>query len=143
MPSFPQVELLFVVFLIVLFVVLGKIAIFRRFALFFIFFVFIIIQIFGDDVQMHGMDLRDFQLRLALRATENLAFFDFVFVDVDFSGTFRAANHGSILRTCIKITAPPRLRSTTVERIIYRREVNTIRAGIAGFAISSKRLYSL
>jgi hypothetical protein len=51
---------------------------------------------------MHGMDLRDFQFRLALWATENLAFFDFVFVDVDFSGTFRAADHGSILRTSIK-----------------------------------------
>jgi hypothetical protein len=111
MPGSPQVELLFVVFLIVLFVVLGKIAIFCRFALFFIFFVFIIIQVFGDDIQMHGMDLRDFQLRLALRATENLAFFDFVFVDVDFSGTFRAADHGSILRTCIKKAAPPGLRA--------------------------------
>ncbi len=26
----------------------------------------------------------------------------FVFVNVDFGGTFRAADHGSILRTCIK-----------------------------------------
>jgi hypothetical protein len=102
MPRFLEVELLFVVFLIVLFFVLGKIAIFPRFALFVVFFVLIIIHIFGDDVQMHGMDLRDFQFRLALWATENLAFFDFVFVDVDFSGTFRAADHGSILRTCIK-----------------------------------------
>jgi hypothetical protein len=102
MPRFLNAELLFVVFLIVLFFVLGKIAIFPRFTLFVVFFVLIIIHIFGDDVQMHGMDLRDFQFRLALWATENLAFFDFVFVDVDFSGTFRAADHGSILRTCIK-----------------------------------------
>jgi hypothetical protein len=102
MPRFRQAELLFVAFLIVLFFVLGEIAIFSRFALFVVFLVLIIIHVFGDDVQMHGMDLRDFQFRLALWATENLAFFDFVFVDVDFSGTFRAANHGSILRTGIK-----------------------------------------
>jgi hypothetical protein len=102
MPWLLEIELLFVIFLIVLFFVLGKIAIFPRFTLFVVFFVFVIIHIFRDDVQMHGMDLRDFQFRLALWATENLAFFDFVFVDVDFSGTFRAADHGSILRTCIK-----------------------------------------
>jgi hypothetical protein len=102
MPWLLEIELLFVIFLIVLFFVLGKIAIFPRFALFVVLFVFVIIHIFRDDVQMHGMDLRDFQFGLALWATENLAFFDFVFVDVDFSGTFRAADHGSILRTCIK-----------------------------------------
>ena len=97
-----KVESLFVVFLIILFFVFGKVAILSRFALFFVFFVFIIIHVFGNDVQMDGMDLRDFQFRLALWATEDLAFFDLVFVDVDFSGTFRAADHGSILRTCIK-----------------------------------------
>jgi hypothetical protein len=102
MPWLLEIELLFVIFLIVLFFVLGKIAIFSRFALFVVLFVFVIIHIFRDDVQMHGMDLRDFQFGLALWATENLAFFDFVFVDVDFSGTFRAADHGSILRTSIK-----------------------------------------
>src|SRR5260370_2641630 len=111
MPGFLKVELLFVVFLIVLFFVLGNIAIFSRCGLFVVFFVFVIIHVFGDDVQMDGMDLRDFQFRLALWATENLAFFDFVFVDVDFSGTFRAADHGSILRTCIKKSAPPGLRA--------------------------------
>jgi hypothetical protein len=102
MPCFLEVELLLVVFLIVLFFVLRKIAIFPSFALFVVFFVFVVIHIFGDDVQMHGMDLRDLQFRLALRATENLAFFDFVFVDVDFSGTFRAADHSSILRKGVK-----------------------------------------
>jgi hypothetical protein len=93
--------LLFVLFLIVLFFILRKVAIFPSFALFLVFFVFVVIHIFGDDVQMDGMDLRDLQFGLALWATENLAFFDFVFVDVDFSGTFRATDQGSILRTCI------------------------------------------
>src|SRR5882762_4533852 len=60
---------------------------------FFLFVVFVIIQIFGDDIQVDGMDLRHFQFGLALWTTQNLAFFDLVFVDVDFGGTFRAADH--------------------------------------------------
>jgi hypothetical protein len=93
--------LLFVFFLIVIFLVLGEVAIFGNFLL--LFFVFIII--IGNDIQMDGMDLRDFQLGLALWATENLAFFDFILVDVDFGGTFRAADHGSILRKWFKVGA--------------------------------------
>jgi hypothetical protein len=92
---------LFVVFFIVLFFVLREIAIFASLALFLVFFIFIIIQIFGNDIEMDRMDLRDLQLRLALGTTEDLAFFDFVLVDVDFSRTFWAANQGSILRTYI------------------------------------------
>src|SRR4030088_804102 len=95
-----RVGLLFALFLIVLFFILRKVAIFSNFALFVVFFIFVVIHIFGDDVQMDGMDLRDFQFGLALWATENLAFFDFVFVDVDFGGTFGTTDQGSILRTC-------------------------------------------
>jgi hypothetical protein len=94
--------LLFVFFLIIFFVVLGEVSIFGNCLL--LFFLFIII-IFGNDVQMDGMDLRDFQLGLALWATENLAFFDFILVNVDFGGTFRAADHGSILRKWFKVGA--------------------------------------
>src|SRR5258708_36094737 len=101
MPGVSKAELLFVLFLIVLFFLLGKIAVLANLFLF-VFFVLVIIHIFGDDVQMDGMDLRDFQFGLALWATENLAFFDFIFVDVDFGGTFRAADQGSILRTRIQ-----------------------------------------
>src|SRR5882757_2444016 len=87
---------LFIFFLIViLFFFLWEVAIFGNFLLLVL---FVIIVIIGNDVQMDGMDLRDFQLGLALRATENLAFFDFILVDVDFGGTFWAADHGSILR---------------------------------------------
>jgi hypothetical protein len=118
--------LLFVFFLIVIFLVLGEVAIFGNFLL--LFFVFIII--IGNDIQMDGMDLRDFQLGLALWATENLAFFDFILVDVDFGGTFRAADHGSILRKWFKVGAAW-TTSTTVERIIYRREVNPTRLDVA------------
>jgi hypothetical protein len=47
---------------------------------------------------MDGMRLRNLELGLALGTTQDLAFFDFVFIDIDFGGTFRATNHGSILR---------------------------------------------
>src|SRR6266853_351396 len=89
-------RLLFIFFLIVIFFFfLREVAVFYNF-LFLV--LFVIIVFIGNDVQMDGMDLRDFQLGLALRTTENLAFFDFILVDVDFGGTFWAADHGSILR---------------------------------------------
>jgi len=91
----PDEGLLFVFFLIVFFFFLWEVAVFGNFLLLIL---FVIIIIIGNDVQMDGMDLRDFQLGLAFRATENLAFFDFILVDVDFGGTFWAADHGSILR---------------------------------------------
>jgi len=91
----PDEGLLFVFFLIVIFLLLWEVAVFGNFLL--VFFVFIVI-IIGNDVQMDGMDLRDLQLGLAFWATENLAFFDFILVDVDLGGTFWAADHGSILR---------------------------------------------
>jgi hypothetical protein len=98
MPAHAEAGLLFVLFLIVFFI-LGQIAIFGYFALFLIFFVVVIVQIFRNHIQMDGMDLRNFQFRFAFGATQNFAFFDLVFIDVDLSGTFRAADHGSILRT--------------------------------------------
>jgi hypothetical protein len=117
-------QLLFVFFLIVVFFILGKIAVFGNF-LFLFFFVFIIIQIFGDDIQVDGMDLRHFQFGLALWATQNFSFFDLVFIDVDLGGTFRAADHDP---SSVRDSKGRRRQaaSTTVERIIYRREVNSI-----------------
>jgi hypothetical protein len=88
-----RAELFFVLFLVILFLVLREVAIFRNLFLF-VFLVFVIIHVFGDDVQVDGMDLRDLQFGLALWATENLAFFHFVLIDVDLSGTFWAADHG-------------------------------------------------
>jgi hypothetical protein len=111
-------ESLIVLFLVVLFFLFGEITVLANLVLFVVFFVFVIviIHIFGDDVQMDGMDLRDFEFGLALWATQNLAFFDFVFVDVDLGGTFRAADHGSILRTDIKVGAA---RTTSTHRRAY------------------------
>src|ERR1700676_339589 len=92
------VELLFVFFLFFFVVFFGKIAILAGLA-FFLFFLVVIIQIFRNDVQVHGMGLRNFQLGFTFRATQNLALFHFILVDVNLCGTLGAANHGSILRT--------------------------------------------
>jgi hypothetical protein len=90
-PDTQDDERLFLVFfLIVIILFLGEVAILGNLLLL-VFFLFIIL---GNDVQVDGMDLRNLQFGLALRATENLAFFDFILVHIDFSGTFRAADHG-------------------------------------------------
>src|ERR1700740_1430156 len=108
-------------FLVFLFIVLAiladKIAIVPGlvFLSLFVFFV----QVIGDQIQMDGMDLRDLELGFALRTTQNLALFDFVFVDIDFGGTFRATNHGSTLRTVLALWEHEN-HAPTVQRIIYR-----------------------
>jgi hypothetical protein len=88
-----------VVFVIIL--VVEQVAIFRSRTLHFFLFLLIVI---GDAVQVNGMSLRHFELGLALGTSQDLPFFDFVFIDVDFGGTFRAADHGSILRWNLRMT---------------------------------------
>jgi hypothetical protein len=107
---------LFFVFL----VLLGEIAVRACLTLFFFLVVFVIVQILGDDVEVHGMGLRDFELGFTFRATKDLALFHFVFVNVDFGGTLGAADHGSILRRVVGKVGAAKNASTTVERIIYR-----------------------
>jgi hypothetical protein len=107
---------LFFVFL----VILGEIAVRACFTLFFFLFVFVIVQILGDDVEVNGMGLRDFELGFTFRATKDLALFHFVFVNIDFGGTLGAADHGSILRRVVGKVGAAKNASTTVERIIYR-----------------------
>jgi hypothetical protein len=89
--------IVFFVFLVV--IIFWKIAVFPGFGL--VFLVVLFVQIIRDDVQMDGMRLRNFHLGFALGATQDFAFLDLVFVDVDFSGTFGAADHGSILRRIV------------------------------------------
>src|SRR5258708_41616 len=89
---------LFFVFLVVI-IVVDEVAIFPGLA--FVFLVVFFVRIIGDKVQVDGMRLRHLEFGFALRTTQNLAFFDFVFVDIDFGGTFRATDHGSTLRTVV------------------------------------------
>jgi hypothetical protein len=77
-------------------IVVEEVAVFGGF--FFLFFV-IIVEVVGNKIEMDGMGLRDFEFGLAFGTAQDFAFFDFVFVNVDFGGTFRAADHGSILRS--------------------------------------------
>src|SRR6266436_156859 len=92
--------LLLVFFFVFLLLLLDEIAIFPSLA--FLFLVVLFVQIIGDEVQVDGMRLRDLEFGFALGATQDLAFFDFVFVDIDFGGTFRATDHGSTLRTVVR-----------------------------------------
>src|SRR6266404_2158158 len=87
----------FFVFLLLL--LLDEIAIFPSLA--FLFLVVLFVQIIGDEVQVDGMRLRDFEFGFAFGTTQDLAFFDFVFVYIDFGGTFRATDHGSTLRIVV------------------------------------------
>jgi hypothetical protein len=100
---------LFVVlfFFVVFLIFVREIAILRGF--FFVVIFFFIIEVVRDEVQMHGMRLGDLKLGFALGATQDFAFFDFVFVYVDFGGTLRATDHGSILRSNVRRAGPYRL----------------------------------
>jgi hypothetical protein len=69
---------------------------------------------------MDGMRLRNLELGFTLGTAEDLALFDFVFVDIDFGGTFGAADHGSILRKVVHAAGATYLAAATVRRIIYR-----------------------
>src|SRR6266478_6434401 len=89
--------LLLLVFFFVFIIIVDQIAIFSWLVFFVI--VVLFVRVIGDEVQVDGMRLRNLEFRFALGATQDLAFFDFVFIDIDFGGTFRATNHGSTLRT--------------------------------------------
>src|SRR6266480_122505 len=91
--------LLVVFFFVVLVIIVDEVAIFSSLA--FIFLVVLFVRIIGDEIQVDGMRLRDFEFGFALGTTQDLAFFDFVFVDIDFGGTFRATDHGTTLRIVV------------------------------------------
>jgi hypothetical protein len=110
-------SLLVLFFLIVgiVFVSVRQIAVFAVLGLL-ILFVFVLV---GNEVQVDGMRLRNLQLRFALGTTENLAFLDLVLVDIDFGGTFRAADHDFILRSGYRGVVY-KDATATLQRIIYR-----------------------
>jgi hypothetical protein len=85
---------LFLVFLVI--IVVDEIAIFAGLVFFVI--VVLFVRVIGDEVQVDGMRLRNLEFGFALGTTQDFAFFDFVFIDIDLGGTFRATDHGSTLR---------------------------------------------
>jgi hypothetical protein len=111
--------LFFIVFFFLLVLFFGRVSILSAlFAAFFVFFLFI--QVVGDEIEVEGMRLRNLELGLTLGTAENLALFDLVFIDIDFGGTFRAADHGSILRWDLHAVGARYSATATVRRIIYR-----------------------
>jgi hypothetical protein len=64
--------------------------------LFFLILIIVVIFVLGKDDEVHGMNLRHFELRVAFAAAHNFAFFDFVFVQVDVRVAFRALGHGNL-----------------------------------------------
>jgi hypothetical protein len=89
---------LFLVLVIVVIVVVFFILSVLVFFLFIFFLIFFFVEVVRDHVQMNGVSLRNFQLGLTLRTTQNFSLFHFVFIHIDFRGTFGAADHGCILR---------------------------------------------
>jgi len=87
----------FVVFFVI--IIVDEVAIFTGLLVFFL--VVLFVRIIGDEVQVDGMRLRDLEFGFALGTAQDLALFDFVFVDIDFGGTFRATDHGSTLRKAV------------------------------------------
>ncbi len=113
--GYPLLLVFFFLFFVI--IVVNEVAVFGDLALFLLVVLFVLV--IGDDVQVDGMCLRDLEFRLALRTTQDLAFFDFVFVHIDFGGTFWTTDHGAILRRVVRkwrFEVVP----TTVQRIIYR-----------------------
>jgi hypothetical protein len=86
-------------FFLVIIIVVDEVAIFL--GLFFFVLIVLFVQVIGDEVQVDGMRLRNLEFGFALGTAQDLAFFDFIFVDIDFGGTLRATDHGSTLRTVV------------------------------------------
>jgi hypothetical protein len=105
----------FVVFLFFL-VVLRKVTVFASLA-FLVLFIFLV-EVVGNQIQVDGVRLRDFQLGLTLGTAKNLAFFHFVLVNINFGGTLRAADHDFILRGKVRWGAAPG-RAATTKALLY------------------------
>jgi hypothetical protein len=102
--------------------VIGKVAVFIKVVLgvfvVLVLFVIFFVEVIGNGVQCDRMRLRNFQFALALGAAQDFSLFHFVFVHIDFSGTFRAAEHVSILRFDFQ-PAQLEIPGPTNRRIIY------------------------
>src|SRR5580765_7158822 len=91
---------------------------------------------------MHGMRLRDLQLGLALGTTQDFAFLDFVFIHVDFGGTFRAADHGTILRRNVRWAGPTDCAAAAMAYYIPCCPKSTLMLGAAASIVNRQRQIS-
>jgi hypothetical protein len=140
MPEERAILLLLVVFFVFLVLFFDDVAVFAcLFLVFLIVLVVFFIQIIGDEIQMDGMRLRNLELGFTLGTAQDLAFFHFVFVHIDFRGTFRATDHGTILRTGFRKVGAMRTVPATVQRIIYRVARSQLPAGASLLFWSPRR----
>jgi hypothetical protein len=91
-------KLLVVILFVVFFLVIRQISVIIEIfvVLFFVFFnvlVFLFFEVVGNGLERYGMRLRHFEFCLALRTAQDFALFDFVFIDINFNGTFWATEH--------------------------------------------------
>ena len=94
------------------------------FFVFILFFVLVSVEIVRNGIQMHGVRLRDFEFDFTLWAAQDFALLDFVFVHIKFGATIGAANHGTILRTKIRVAGESREPPPTVVLYTANVEVN-------------------
>lgn len=111
-----------------------------------LFLVLFLLVLVGKDDEMDWVSLRHFQFGIAFRAAQNLAFFDFVFVQIDLGVTFGTFRHGLTLlkrlfnRRAYYITpvssfAPKECLKMTGHREYPQRPV----IGVGGVVISENR----
>jgi hypothetical protein len=70
---------------------------------------FFLVVLIRDHIETNRMYLDDLDLGLALGAVEDLAFFYFIFVNVNLDGTFRAAHHSRTSGSKIALAASRRI----------------------------------
>jgi 8-oxo-dGTP diphosphatase len=102
--------------------VFDQIARLNRLFVVFLAVLFLFILVFGERNDVHRMHLRHFQLDVTLRATQNLAFFHFVFVQIHLGVAFGTLDHGigllvASLRELPGVLYTARVKLLRVERV--------------------------
>jgi hypothetical protein len=118
------------VFVFILVKILVIVVVFLDVVLFLIFFVGIV----GNRIERNRMRLRNFKLRFTFRAAQDFAFFNLVFIHINFRGTLRAAEHVSTLRFDLGGCGLA-VADATFRRIIYPSE-KTNEAPSAGHSVT-------
>jgi 8-oxo-dGTP diphosphatase len=95
---------------------------------------------------MHWVRLRHFEFRIALRAAQNFALFDFVFVQIDFGIALRASGQGCL--SYAAVSRPTAYYITPVSRILredrpdvthHREYPDRPVVGVGGVVVSEGR----
>jgi 8-oxo-dGTP diphosphatase len=105
----------------------------------------LIIVLIGKNVEMDGMRLRHLEFAFALRATQDFALFDLIFIQVDFGVALRAPGHGvsppraKFRRTAYYITLASRFSAEVGVKVANREYPERPMVGVGGVVISNGR----